>query len=148
MRKVGCGSYFSKVKWELIGRSWLYTEKEKKWLICLESLVWINKNEHTPCLSFKKSSDAGWHLILQLPHPVAFFGLLSAKPATFEIWHMYIPFWIFFFHIYFDSVVFGNTTNHYLLWGHEAARSWGRALVSEWEDWSWTNSPCFSKHHL
>lgn len=51
MRKVGCGSYFSKVKWELIGRSWLCTEKEKNdWSAWKVRFGLIKMNIHPVCL--------------------------------------------------------------------------------------------------
>lgn len=50
-------------------------------------LGWGSKSVHISCLSYKKSPDAVWHLAVRLPHLVASFGLLSAKPATSEMWY-------------------------------------------------------------
>lgn len=60
-------------------------------------LGWGSKSVHIPCLSCKKSPDAGWHLAVRLPHLMASFGLFSAKPATSEMWYMCLLFWMHFF---------------------------------------------------
>lgn len=111
-------------------------------------VVWANENEHTPCLFYKKYPDARCHLALRLSRLMDFFGLLSAKLATFEMWHYVWPFLNKFLWIFFESVVFGSATNYYLLWGHEAARWWGMSIGLEWEDWSFTYSSSLSRHYL
>lgn len=92
----------------------------------------IKMSIHPVCLlKSPQMLDGIWYYNFPIQWP--FLNYFQWNQLLFELWHMYIPFWIFF-HIYFDSEVFGNATNYYLLWGHEAVRWWGRALVSERED--------------
>lgn len=113
-------SDFSKVKLDLIGRSWLYTEREKK-MICLEGLVWVNKNEHTRCLSFLKVFRCWVAFDVTASPSNGLFWITFSKTNCFgEMAYMY-PF-LNFFHIYFASVVFRNATTRYLLWRHKVVR--------------------------